>query len=638
MEAQQAPESVRYDAFRTLAAANSPRVLEVTENVPENVWVQEARLRNGDAVAGAKALSHHFDPASLHAWLESLIEQARLQHGHNLAASLGSLLIAEHLDDALRYGALCLAGYLADPALAEPVKVAWQNTTDRRWCLLPALWAGLRCAHSDPTRILGSMMPAILELHHDESGVGLDERDSLLQELGFATRHGVCDAVLSYLAELGAGKEEYRWIVAAVLSRVDHPIAIRYVVRLLADATHRAERSGRFSIWALNWGDRWKTGADGKGARLSLASVAALRSLWDDTSSPEWLQRYAFSEWSRHVRELAELRSVPATGPYFETAIWQRALRGDQEIVPHVLARLGDRQHWFYLVPRIWAREFEPLVDVALSELSTKPELQQDPWSNAHYNLAHLLRDIPRHDAERLLLKHWNELGRVPLFIQAAMYLGTDKCARLAQEALSTASEPFRQIHHFFGFFSQGLVDRLTIRHLESLRPYLARLEDHGLWEMVQFCRRYGLWDWAVQHLQPECRRRAQALKPDASDNAPFILRITHHWFPTDEELFADLDQFEQQHPRYQGGGLSYWWERFVERGDASERPPQVLEKWLKQSTSIARFRIVGRAIRDRGSRRDLAILRNRPTDSTCPEVEQILADAEYAVMKRSLG
>src|SRR5262249_54774284 len=123
--------------------------------------------------------------------------------------------------------------------------------------LLAALWAEFRCAGDAPTDILRSMMEHILFLQHDETGHQIAERESLLQELGFASRHGFGEAVLAYLAELGTTEKKFRWIVGSILDDIDHPIAIRYAVRLLAEAKHQAEQAGGFSPWASLWRDRW---------------------------------------------------------------------------------------------------------------------------------------------------------------------------------------------------------------------------------------------------------------------------------------------------------------------------------------------------------------------------------------------
>jgi hypothetical protein len=640
VRAETSPKSERLDACWTLAATTSPYVLEVTDGAQGYPWLLEARLQNGDAMAGAKALSREFTPAVRNSWLEALIEQTRSHHGPALVEKLRSLMTADDLDDRLRSGALCLAGYLGDSGLAAAVKTAWENATDRLEILLPALWAGLRCGADRPADVLGPMIPAILELPHDASGHSISKRGSVLEDLGFAIRHGISEPVLRYLTDLGMAEEPCRWIAAAVLDDVDHPLAIRYVTHVLADAKHRAEQAGAFSPWAMHWGDRWKGRQGGIDGRLSAASIAELRSLWEDESQPRWLREYAFSRWCRYVATLDELRSIPTGSPHFQAAAWQRALQGDPHIVPYVLAKLSADRWWFHVVPPIWCQEFIPAVDSALATFATELRRPASERSKTLYEPSYLLRDIPTELAEGLIEKYWEDLRQVPCFIQAALYHGTEKCRAFAAESLGTThpgGEALRHVGSFFGFFTQGLVDRLTVRHLETLRPYLDRLDDHCIDDMVEFCHRYDHWNWALQHLRPECRQRAQIAEPHPSEDQPFIVRVTRRWFPSDEELLADLDEIEKRDSRYYAGALHFWWERFLERRDSSRRPPRVLERWLQRAPSLTRFKVAACALRERGTRQDLAMLRNCNFDPKPAEVEPILADVEFAVMRRSL-
>jgi hypothetical protein len=95
-----APDSMRHDALWTLARANSPRVLDVTQGIQSSRLVWEAGLRNGDASAGSLALSVHFYPAVASSWIESLIEQARMHHGHRLTEELRALLRSKVIERA----------------------------------------------------------------------------------------------------------------------------------------------------------------------------------------------------------------------------------------------------------------------------------------------------------------------------------------------------------------------------------------------------------------------------------------------------------------------------------------------------------------------------------------------------------
>ena len=157
-----------------------------------------------------------------------------------------------------------------------------------------------------------------------------------------------------------------------------------------------------------------------------------------------------------------------------------------------------------------------------------------------------------------MLEKFWGDLG-TSLFIQTALYHGTENLRTLATKSLrltDLGKELLDSVGSFFGFFTQGLMDRLTVRQFETLRPYLNRLDDDSIHDMIEFCRRYDHWDWALQHLRPECRRRVQTAKPGPGGGLPYIVSTTRQWFPSDEELFADLDKFRRK-PRAAMVGVS---------------------------------------------------------------------------------
>jgi hypothetical protein len=639
-QAGNCPVSMRFDGLWTLARANSPRVLEVTEGTPESQRMCEARLRSGDARAGALTLSWEFSPAVNDPWIESLIEEARVHHGNHLTDQLRVLLRSTGLSDQQRRGALCLAGYLGNPALASDVRFAWESAEDKPGILLAALWAGFRCAGSGPAELVGPMMPHILTLQHDESGQSVDQRGSILLQLRFASRHGFGEHALTYLVGLGTARQEFRGIVASILEDVDHPVTIRYVVRLLAETKHKAEKAGRFSPWALAWGNRWDREENSWARRLSSRSVAAVRSLWADEQNPEWLQEHAFSIWARHVDDIAELATMTSESRHHENAVWERALRGDQSVAGYVLGKLNLGSHWFQVVPRIWVDEFEPAVDVALGQIAADPDLRARSWSNHHFDMSHLLRDIPTDAAERLLAKYWTGLNQSPLFIQAALYHGTAKCLELAEESLAQLGQgvdPFKYIDSFFGFSALGLMDRLTGRHLDVLLPYVGQLGDQCIEQMVDFCHRFDHWAWAKHHLEPEMRLRVPLAKPDSSGGPPYIVRMARRWFPTDEELLEELDRLEQTAPPHRPAHLSLWWDRFVERRDLEERARRLLFAWLARSLSPSRFVVAADLVRDRGKRSDLeALLRLKPVEEDSGTA-QAVADAEFGVKRRSL-
>ena len=200
---------------------------------------------------------------------------------------------------------------------------------------------------------------------------------------------------------------------------------------------------------------------------MSSASVAALRSLWADENNPEWLREYAFSHWARNVDDLAELAAISRESSHYEDAAWQRALRGDRSVAPYVREKSSSNSRWFDLVPYVWEIEFEPTVDAALAGIASDPEAKSKLWSNKYFEISHLLRDIPTDAAERLLIKHWSGLGLIPLFVQAALYHGTDRLCELATNSLAQIpqdADPFKHIDSLFGFMTQGLIGQVSVK------------------------------------------------------------------------------------------------------------------------------------------------------------------------------
>ena len=64
--------------------------------------------------------------------------------------------------------------------------------------------------------------------------------------------------------------------------------------------------------------------------------------------------------------------------------------------------------------------------------------------------------------------------------MHVALYLGTEQCTALANMTLQKWPPYIDAFEHpgiFFGSFTLGLSDRLSLAHLETLRPHLKQLE-----------------------------------------------------------------------------------------------------------------------------------------------------------------
>jgi hypothetical protein len=618
-------------ALWMLRDMQSPFVLTVTDDSQDNRMVWEARLRNGDVRTGIRLLCTRFFPGTTYPWLEALIEQARNRHEARMTAELQSIMLSDGLDDTDRSGALSLAGYLGGPSLSQAVAVSWGKAKSKTEVVLPALWAALRCPGPRSQQSIPSMVQAVLGTEDDPTGRSHSGRSQIFDELGFASRHGFSDSGLRELVKLGYEKA-YRDVVVELLAGVPHPLVIPFVVEQLAVVLHAASEAGSFSPFAFGWCDQWRRQKE-EGI-VTLRCVAALRSLWEDETRPDWLRNYALMVWNAATDDLTSLQLIPPSSCLYESAIYQRMLLGDRDSSRAVLAMIGKHALWIRHLSCIWSEDLKPFISDALAKHAQAPP--PTLRSNSDFALAELLRDLPTQTSEALLLDHWHHLRSRPLFIQAALYISTDATRSLAREALTHIDcEPFKLIGAFFGFRTRGLADRLTMSQLQSLQPYVAQLDDMLLAEMVDFCGDHGELEWAKSNIRPEYERRTKSLAGEHRSETQHLQRALGDWLPSQADLFSQLSTFATEgHPYFR---LKDWSEKFVRRGQSLDQMCATVKQWFDAEPSTARLRIVSLTIKHWGRRSDLEFLRSAfgrlSPDAIAPSLEEV----QFTVCRRSL-
>lgn len=630
----------RNDALYLLAETNSPHVLTVTDGVaPYNPLLWEARLRNGDAVAGAHALSVDFYPSVNHAWLELLIRDAQEAHGPRLVAGVRTLLSSSAVTDRFLCGALGLAGYLADPSLSTSIAERWKTTPASDETLLCFLWAGLRCGGDAPQDLLEPMVESLMKVDDTKSSTQYSRRDNVLEPLSFSGRHGFPDSVLQYLTEVGADGD-HEWVIAALVGKIDHPVAVRYMVKKIAKSLSEL-KPGSFLPFASHWRDWWRD-RGGSEARLSTPSLDALRAIWTSPDGSRQLQEYAFQIWARYTTDIEGLRGVDTTSHFGATAIAERAIKGDSEVASALKEKLdsGNRAYWLQFVRYIWSPDFEEVLDGILEQLTAKSAQPRDPWCDDYHAVAHALRDIPVAPAERLLLKHWSKLSEIPLFIQAALYVSSNESRQKAGEALGridSNAKPFRFVDSFFGFNTLGLRDKIGVKHLESLRPYLSKIGGMAIHAMAEWCHRNGLRSWAIENLEPECTRRPTGREETDDLDSSMLDRTRIRWFPTDEDIMKQLDAIERSDNRHYLFRVEHLFDDLVELDQDQLRLFRLMEAWITLSPSGGRRDMALAALQVRGNRSALARFRTCFEASGIDLPNSALENVAYIIRRRTL-
>jgi hypothetical protein len=478
-------------AAQLLREAETPFTIEVTESIKNDLSLWDARLRCGDAYAGALSLSRDFLPNSNSLWFEQLLEEAYAHHRDQLVNGLADIFRGKR-NAAVLKGALTLAGYLKDPELSPAIATLWGQASEKgkKAILLPALWATLRCASNEPRAMLSSILDSIFLLDdRAEDPSRLSERARLLSEVSPAGRHGYSVPVLRYLMEAG-GEERFESIVVAILERVDHPIAIRFTATKLAWWSEQAHKAKSFNHYADTWRENWENKHSGR--PISTESLAELRSLWKDTQQPEWLRSYAFGCWAELTPEIESLKDESVRCPSDRSTVWHRAKAGDRTATTDYLAYLKQDWHWLYVMPEIWSSELLP---VAGDWLANIPDISATADSDLEHALARVIRDIPAGDGEALLLQHWDILGRRRQFVQAALHVSSKQTRELARQSIADwrgEGNPFEHIDRYFftGFYKIRPDDRLSLRQLEGIAPLRQPFELSDAWGNARFLRK----------------------------------------------------------------------------------------------------------------------------------------------------
>ncbi len=629
--------AVMRHAVQLLREAETPFTIEVTESIKNDLSLWDARLRCGDAYAGALSLSRDFLPNSNSVWFEQLLEEAYAHHRDQLVDGLADIFRGER-NAAILKGALTLAGYLKDPDLSPAIAILWGQASEKgkKAILLPALWATLRCTSNEARAMLYPILDSILLLDDRvEDPSRLSERARLLSGISPAGRHGYSVPVLQYLIEIG-GEERFESIVVAILERVDHPIAVRFAAIKLAWWSEHAHMAKSFNHYADTWRENWENKHSGR--PICTESLSELRSLWKDAQQPEWLRSYAFGCWAELTPEIESLKDESARCPSDPSTVWHRAKAGDRTATSYYLAYLKQDWHWLYVMPEIWSSELLPVAGDWLAKI---PNISATADSELEHALARVIRDIPAGDGEALLLQHWGILGRKRQFVQAALHVSTEQTRELARQSIAEwrgEDDPFEHIDQYFftGFYKMRPDDRLSLRQLEGVVPYANRLSSQMLGETLDFCGKRGYFDFARTSLLPECRNRlANSQPPDEKDG--WVRRSLRDWFPTRQELAEELTRIVGMEELHRGFQVELMLERFLKTDQPLNVLFGALETWLTETPDKDRFAVSATIVRYWGKRGNLRILENCSYAQSAAG-QELLADSRYDVFRRSLG
>ena len=205
----------------------------------------------------------------------------------------GGILRRRDLSETRRRGALRLAGFVGSRKLGAPLRDAWRQDESRLELISDYLWASAQCCGEEPSVSLGPMVDAWAAMSDENDRHMGSPRAQLGDVMGWAFRYRVPHGAMAYFLER-ARDPELRWPLTLMLRSIDHPGAIKFVVKEMAGVDERTEVTGGFWPFARTAMDEWgRRQRDGYGP-MSSTSRDRLREIWSSADIGGHLRRRAF--------------------------------------------------------------------------------------------------------------------------------------------------------------------------------------------------------------------------------------------------------------------------------------------------------------------------------------------------------
>jgi hypothetical protein len=410
---------LRWHAVSMLAETEGPDVVRLVIRMQDRSWASmRARLRNGDLMGGVE-LCCRVEPGSIAPWRDIQLEHARRRFGNNLIGKTVELLQRPDLAEATRVGLLRMAGHMADVALAPAVETSWDIDAQREAHLGDYLLSFAECCGDDPERFLKPVCDAwaALPAERAENNVPSPRDNLAAHGVRWAFGQWVPRSAVPYFIKR-AENISLRWPITYMLSEIDDPVSILFIVEESAAMQRRSEASGSFSPFAHGLASNWWRLQE-RGMSMSNATRAVLQRLWLDPGAEKQVRRQAFQLWAATHRstDLPLLRRSDLPKDLGGEILRQRLVRSDQTAVPALLQRITaadeDVDWWWSYMKYVWSDALLPVLDSQLERRAGTVEPNWQHGGNNDYMIADLLMRVLPTDAEKLLSRHWTSLRYV---------------------------------------------------------------------------------------------------------------------------------------------------------------------------------------------------------------------------------
>ena len=615
--------ALRDAILSALSACDGPHVVELSKTMGYfDHWSLRARFRNGDVSAGL-TLCAMVEPGVGWVGHVEVIDHAMETWGDSLIQDLDRVLRQTNLSTTARAGALRLGGFMRSPKLENAILESWASHSARVDMLSDYFWACSQCCGDEPPLALAPMFDAWEALSdEDEDGIGSRRVNFGADTIRWAFRDRVPIRAIAYFLE--RAKDELEWPITVMLNGIDHPDALEFVVRKIAEVDERSGGSIGFFPFAHSAIDEWRERKQRGMRAMSHESRNRLFAFWSNDQVGMHIRKRALQFWSESIdkTDITVLQTIDLDSNIGDIALMQRLRRGDSLAIPNLVKKLetDESGYWWQAGRYVWTNDLTDCLDRTLARRA------EDLGQDGHESLKRLdsilsevLVELPARTAERLIGKHWTGLCRSGLYIKSALYVATTDMTAKAHNAIREWDAPTSPLEHIGKLYGIRIVGRrgvTRIEQLDVLLPYLCDVSDQDIGLLWRECNRNGWFEWRRRNLDS----RVSSLGIRFVDDDAAIDKLDRLLATTGPML-----------------GMDQWANELLDIGLSISKMMDVLRRWLAGRKEKRSLLIAATLVTQFGTREHLAVLSEHGLANS--EIgQEIIRNASFALRLRSMN
>ncbi|MEW8492480.1 MAG: hypothetical protein AB2604_01645 [Candidatus Thiodiazotropha taylori] len=598
------PRSQVYAIQSVLAQLDGADVRCLLEETGEHsTFRQEGLARNG-CVKSAAAFCYHHDPFVTSPKRDALLSHLHSTAGEAWVCKVGSYLTEFDGSEKLEQGALYLAGEIGDAELIAPLKVRWsEHVATGRSLTAGMLHAVIRCAVGRDDAFVEEIVQAWASLpEKDDKREHSNPRYDVSHEaLGGAVRRDPSNRIIDYLLKLPQRLPELKSLVASILQDADHPEAVKYIAKAVAELDRLCEGTDKCNPWGISFADQWGRMRNQDVRQMSERSRTALKTEWENHDNDIWVRCRSFDLWSARLNQedLKELASSPPIG-LEDRALHARLMNRDASAkteLGQMILKEANNWYWLQYARYVGTNGLEDVIRELFVRRRKFHEEEPKGYFGADNILPELLGDRDDEFALRTILENWDQLQYKKNYVIALLYLATQESLSAAKAVIEQSDEPEKLLKCVDMRLGIKTYNRPGIKRreqIEAILPYSQYLSDGAKWSLWETCNVRGWFEWRREHLDPLF---------SFPENRNFA-RIDE----AEDFLWLDRTLTEGQRSEFEA---HYWAESRIQAGITTNELVRRAARYADYKRTNVAYRFLCDVIAEHGERSDCEFLNN---------------------------